>query len=139
MRTTMNTSGNDRTAPLRYSAEELAEFAAIIRAKLTAAEEDLRTAMGSLSHLASNGTEDTYSGTAGLEEGNPSLEREELMMVAARQQKFIQELKLALERIRLGTYGICRVSGARIPKERLQLVPHTTTCIAAKQERSQNP
>lgn len=91
-------------------------------------------ALESLSHEASNGTEDTYFGNKGLEEGNPSLEREELMMLAARQQKFIKELGLALERIRLGSYGICRVSGTRIPKERLRAVPHATTCIAAKQQ-----
>lgn len=134
MHPTTNTLTNDRSAPLSYTAEELAEFEAIIRIKVAAAEEDLRLATDSLSHQASNGTEDTYFGNKGLEEGNPSLEREELMMLAARQQKFITELNLALGRIRLGSYGICRVSGARIPKERLRLVPHATMCIAVKHE-----
>ncbi|MBK6540098.1 MAG: TraR/DksA C4-type zinc finger protein [Flavobacteriales bacterium] len=136
MRTTTNTLGNDRTVTFRYTAEELAEFGTIIRAKLSVAEEGLRMASESLSHHASNGTEDTYAGHKGLEEGNSSLEREELMLVVTRQQKFIKQLNLALERIRLGNYGICRVSGARIPKERLLLVPHTTTCIAVKHDRS---
>lgn len=121
----------------RLTSEELAEFETIIRNKLAAAEGDLRMAMESLSYEASNGTQDTYSGNKGLDEGNPSLEREELMMLATRQQKFIKELNLALGRIRLGSYGICRISGVRIPKDRLRAVPHATTCIGVKQLGSQ--
>jgi DnaK suppressor protein len=117
----------------RYSTEELAGFGSIIRKKIAAAEEDLQLALGALSRAGSNGTEDTYGGNKGFDEGNAAVDREELMMLAYRQRKFINELNLALGRIRSGTYGICRASGARIPKERLRAVPHTTLCIAAKQ------
>jgi DnaK suppressor protein len=134
--TTMELSA-DRGTVVRYSTDELAEFENIILDKLASAEEDLRAATESLSHRSSNGTEDTYFGNRGLEEGNPSLEREELMMLATRQQKFIKELNVALGRIRIGSYGICRITGQRIPKERLRLVPHATTCIAVKQQGAQ--
>jgi DnaK suppressor protein len=117
----------------RYSMDELREFESILRAKLATAQEDLRMARESLLRESSNGTEDTYSGSRGMEEGNPSLEREELMMLAMRQDKFIKELELALTRIRAGSYGVCRVTGELIPKERLRLVPHATMCIDAKQ------
>ena len=55
--------------------------------------------------------------------------------MAARQQKFIQALQAALVRIENKTYGICRVTGKLIPKERLRAVPHATLSIEAKQAR----
>lgn len=129
-------STHDTTTAQRYTHDELAEFEQLIRTKIAAAEEDFQLAAGSLNHAGSNGTEDTYTGNKGLEEGNPSLAREELMMLAARQQKFIAELNLALGRIRTGSYGICSVSGQRIPKERLRAVPTATMCIAVKYQQT---
>ena len=52
--------------------------------------------------------------------------------MGARQLKFIQGLKAALVRIENKTYGICRVTGKLIPKERLRAVPHATTSIEGK-------
>jgi DnaK suppressor protein len=139
IKTTMHSNNTPITgqgAVQRYSVEELAEFEAIIQAKLDVAKEDLHMSVGSIARQGSNGTEDTYAGNRGLDEGNPSLEREELMMLAIRQQKFILELNLALGRIRLGTYGVCRISGARIPKERLRIVPHATLSMNVKLEQT---
>ena len=53
--------------------------------------------------------------------------------MAVRQQKFINGLQSALMRIENKTYGICRVTGKLIPKERLRAVPHATLSIEAKQ------
>lgn len=121
-------------SPVRYTAEELVEFKTLLTAKLTTAEEVLAQARESLLRVSSNGTDDTYFGNRSMDEGNPSLEREELMMLAARQEKFINELLLALARIRAGNYGLCRVTGQLIPKERLRLVPHATLSMNAKQQ-----
>ena len=66
-----------------------------------------------------------------MEDGSETLSREEVAQLAARQEKFIQSLQAALVRIHK-TYGICRVSGKLIPKERLRLVPHATMSIDAK-------
>jgi len=52
--------------------------------------------------------------------------------LAIRQEKFIRDLKNALLRIENKTYGICRVTGKLINKERLKLVPHATLSIEAK-------
>ena len=52
--------------------------------------------------------------------------------MALRQQKFITALQAALVRIENKTYGICRVTGKLIPKERLRAVPHATLSIEAK-------
>jgi RNA polymerase-binding transcription factor DksA len=67
-----------------------------------------------------------------MEDGSETLSREEVAQLAARQEKFIQNLHAALVRIENKTYGICRVNGTLIPKERLRLVPHATMSIDAK-------
>lgn len=133
MNTSSTTAHTTPTQGMRYSVEELAEFESLLREKLVRAEEDLRFALDSLMRDNSNGTDDTYSGMHNLEDGSASLEREELMMLAARQDKFIKELRLAIGRIHAGTYGICKQSGELISKERLRLVPHATMSVAAKQ------
>ena len=62
------------------------------------------------------------------------LSKEENSRLAARQQKFIKDLDAALIRIENKTYGICRVTGKLIPKERLMIVPHATMTIEAKMQ-----
>lgn len=118
-----------------YSTDELSEFEILIRQKLDQAEELFRSAVGSLSHLTSNTTDDTYSGCSTLDDCSIVLEREELTAIAQRQEKFIGQLKEALGRIKRGDYGICRSTGELIPKERLRLVPHATLSVAAKNVR----
>jgi DnaK suppressor protein len=60
------------------------------------------------------------------------LSKEETAQLAARQEKYIVSLQNALIRIENKTYGICRVTGKLIPKERLRSVPHATLGIDAK-------
>ena len=71
-----------------------------------------------------------------LKDGADTAEKENLSQLAARQQKFINNLENALIRIKNGTYGICVDTGKLIPKERLRAVPHTMHCIEAKLNRS---
>ena len=73
-----------------------------------------------------------YSTFKVLEEGSNVLSKEENSQLAARQQKFIRDLESALLRIENKTYGVCRVTGKLIPKERLLVVPHATMSIEAK-------
>ncbi|MDA0946820.1 MAG: TraR/DksA C4-type zinc finger protein, partial [Bacteroidetes bacterium] len=87
----------------------------------------------SLSHRDDNSTEDTSPTFKMMEDGSETMSREETAQLAARQQKFIQNLENALLRIKNKTYGVCRVTGKLIPKERLRLVPHATLSIEAKQ------
>ena len=67
-----------------------------------------------------------------MEDGSDTMSREETAQLAARQQKFIMNLENALLRIKNKTYGVCRVTGKLIAKERLRLVPHATMSIEAK-------
>lgn len=123
------TMAKDKT---RYTDEELQEFKDLINRKLQEAQEDYQLLKGSLSHNDDHGTDDTGRTFNMMEDGSETLSREEVAQLAARQEKFIQNLQAALVRIQNKTYGICRISGTLIPKERLRLVPHATMSIAAK-------
>jgi RNA polymerase-binding transcription factor DksA len=116
----------------RYSDEDLQEFKEIIEKKLVDARIDLDLLKGSLSHSDDHGTDDTGRTFNMMEDGSETLSREEMAQLAVRQEKFIQNLESALVRIQNKTYGICRVTGKLIPKERLRLVPHATMSIEAK-------
>jgi len=116
----------------KYSKEELEEFKGIINEKLEKAKEDLQLLVDQLSHKDDHGTDDTSPTFKLMDEGSEVLSREEINQLAARQQKFIQSLENALIRIQNGTYGVCRVTGKLIAKERLRIVPHATLSIEAK-------
>ena len=116
----------------KYTKDELAEFKAIIDEKLAKAKEDLTLLVDQLSHKGDHGTDDTSPTFKLMDEGSEVLSKEEINQLAARQQKFIQSLDNALIRIQNGTYGVCRVTGKLIAKERLKIVPHATLSIEAK-------
>ncbi len=116
----------------RYSDEELQEFKSIINNKLAKAREDYGLLRATVNHSGGNGTDDTSPTFKILEEGAATLSKEEAGRLAERQMKFIKYLEAALIRIENKTYGICRVTGKLIDKERLRVVPHATLSIEAK-------
>jgi DnaK suppressor protein len=116
----------------RFSDEELQEFKEIILKKLEEAKEGLKLLTEAYTTQNANDTNDTSPSFKILEEGSQVLSKEENGQLAARQQKFIRDLENALIRIENKTYGICRVTGKLISKERLRSVPHATLSIEAK-------
>ena len=120
---------------LRYSDEELQEFKNIINEKLRLARRDFNSMMQQLMNADGNGVEDTSPTYKALEEGSTSQSKEEIAQMANRQQKFIQGLEAALVRIENKTYGIDRITGQLIPKERLRTVPHATLSVESKNAR----
>lgn len=117
---------------LRYSDEELEEFKEIILSKLEKANIDLKMLMEAYTLDGEHGTDDTSPTFKILEEGYQVMSKEENSRLASRQQKFINNLENALLRIENKTYGVCRVTGKLISKERLKSVPHATLSIEAK-------
>ena len=116
----------------RYTDEELEEFRQIINEKMALAKRDYEQMMRVLTNQDSNDVDDTSPTYKALEEGSATQSKEELISTAARQQKFIQGLKAALVRIENKTYGIDRITGKLIPKERLRAVPHATLSVESK-------
>ena len=119
----------------RYSDEELEEFRQIIEEKLALAKRDYDQMMRVLMNQDSNDVDDTSPTYKALEEGSATQTKEEIIQMAARQQKFIQGLEAALVRIQNKTYGIDRITGLLIPKERLRAVPHATLSVESKMNR----
>ncbi len=119
-------------AETRFSDAELKEFEDLINMKLEQARSDYDQLQRSLSYEDDNRTEDTAPTFKMMEDGSDTMSREETAQLAARQQKFIMSLENALLRIKNKTYGVCRVTGKLIAKERLRLVPHATMSIEAK-------
>lgn len=117
---------------MRYSDEELEEFREIILKKIEKAEADLAVLKENFANDRNNGTDDTSPTFKAFEEGSDTMSKEANSQLAARQEKFIRDLHNAMNRIENKTYGICRVTGKLIGKERLRLVPHATLSIEAK-------
>lgn len=117
---------------LRYSDTDLAEFKVLIQEKIKKAEKDLQVLKENFMNDGNNGTDDTAPSFKAFEEGSETMSKEQNAILAGRQEKFIRDLKNALIRIENKTYGVCRVTGKLISKERLKLVPHATLSIEAK-------
>jgi len=117
---------------IRYSDKDLKEFKALILEKLKSAEKDLALLKSAYMNNSNNGTDDTSPTFKAFEEGSETMSKEANVQLAIRQEKFIRDLNNALMRIENKTYGVCRVTGKLIAKQRLLLVPHATLSIEAK-------
>ena len=121
----------------KYSEKELKEFEAIILDKLEKAQNELRYIKESLSKNSDDyGPDSDSNNVRVLEDGADTAEKENMSQLAARQQKFMEQLENALVRIKNGTYGICVDTGKLIQKARLKAVPHTMHSIEAKLKQS---
>ena len=116
----------------KYSDKELEGFRKIINVKIEKAQNDLDLITSAYMNDSTNGTEDTSPTFKSVEEGSETMSKEANTQLALRQEKFIRDLKNALVRIENKTYGVCRVTGKLIDKKRLNIVPHATLSIEAK-------
>jgi RNA polymerase-binding transcription factor DksA len=117
---------------LRYSDADLAEFKELIINKIQKAQTDLELIKSAYMNDLNNGTDDTSPTFKAFEEGSETMSKEANSQLAIRQEKFIRDLKNALFRVENKTYGVCKVTGKLISKERLKIVPHATMSIEAK-------
>ena len=112
---------------VRYSDAELQEFKELILAKLKQAQENYEQLKNDIMVDESNPTFKM------MEEGASTKQKEISSQQLQRQLEFIRKLQGALVRIENKTYGVCRITGKLIPKERLLAVPHTTLSIEGKE------
>jgi len=117
---------------VRYSDVELTEFKKIITEKIGKAEQDLAVLKENFANDRNNGTDDTSPTFKAFEEGSDTMSKVANSQLASRQEKFLRDLRNAMNRVENKTYGICRVTGKLINKDRLRLVPHATLSIEAK-------
>ncbi|MDK9700931.1 MAG: TraR/DksA family transcriptional regulator [bacterium] len=77
------------------------------------------------------GDQSTYSFHM-ADQGTDAQEREKAIMFAGREGKYLTQIDSALKRIEDGTYGVCSTTGQPIEYARLEAIPTTTKCAAAK-------
>ena len=116
----------------RYTDKELERFKNIIIKKIDKAQQDFDLLKSAYMNDSDNGTDDTSPTFKAFEEGSETMSKEANTQLALRQEKFIRDLKNALIRIENKTYGVCRITGKLIKKNRLLVVPHATLSIEAK-------
>lgn len=116
----------------RYSDADLAEFRELIVKKINKAQSDLDLIKSAYMNDLNNGTDDTSPTFKAFEEGSETMSKEANSQLAIRQEKFIRDLKNALFRVENKTYGVCKVSGKLISKDRLMVVPHATMSMESK-------
>lgn len=125
-----STTAPDRTSP--YSDDDLAMFHALLLDKRRVAVEDIASMKAQLDDAREQAENDTAYSFHMADAGTDAMEREKLYLMVARQQKYVGYIDRALERIRNKTYGVCKVTGKPIERERLLAVPHTETSMEAK-------
>lgn len=125
-----NEAVGEATTP--FSEKELEHFRSLVLDKRSSALEDVERMRGQLEDAREQAENDTAYSFHMADAGTDAMEREKLYLMIARQQKYIGYLDRALDRIDNGTYGICKVTGNAISRERLEAVPHTEISIEAK-------
>lgn len=133
MASSKDTKSNERISP--YSDEELEYFKQIIIKKRDEAENELNTLQTSLRESMENSSDESAYSFHMADAGTDAQEREKTYMLFNRTKKFIRYLDDALVRIENKTYGVCKVTGKKIAKGRLEAVPHTQLSIEAKLKR----
>lgn len=121
----------------RYSDEELEEFKALILEKLEFAKTELTGIEQQMMELRENMSDE--QGGDWFDDSSIHTEIEFMTKLAERQRQFVQNLELALVRIKNKSYGICSVTGELIDKQRLLLVPHATKSVQAKERETPSP
>lgn len=115
-----------------FNDEELEYFRQMIEERRRSALEDVERMRAQLEDAREQAENDTAYSFHMADAGTDAMEREKLYLMIARQQKYVGYLDRALDRIDNKTYGVCKVTGKPIAKERLEAVPHTEISIEAK-------
>jgi len=129
----MNNNNIEHLSP--YSDEELEYFKKIILRKRENALEELGMLQQALKDSIENESDQSVYSFHMADAGSDVQEREKTYMLYYRTRKFIKYLDEALQRIEQKTYGVCKVTGKKISKGRLEAVPHTQLSIEAKLKR----
>jgi RNA polymerase-binding protein DksA len=121
-----------------FSDEELEHFRQLLIERRESATEEVQNLKEQIENAKEQSDNDSAYSLHMADAGTDAMEREKLYLMIARQQKYIGYLDRALESIDKGTYGICRVTGDPISKERLEAVPHTEISIEAKKKQKKS-
>ena len=121
----------NRVSP--YTDEELEYFRKLILDKKKETESEIQTLRSGLSSDSRELLDDDSGYSFHMaDSASVATGRESNFIMIDRLQKLMGYLDRALVRIDNKTYGICRVTGKPIPKERLEAIPHTELSVEGK-------
>ncbi|MGC6566900.1 MAG: TraR/DksA family transcriptional regulator, partial [Akkermansiaceae bacterium] len=85
---------------------------------------------------ANEGSDSSGSGMHQGDAGSDAYDRDFALTMLSKEANALGEIEEALQRLEMGTYGICEESGKKIPNPRLEAMPFarlTVECQAAKE------
>ena len=114
-----------------WTEDELNEVKAALQEDVVRFESQIETSTAELVGLLRDGNEGAGRDPADV--GSANFERDAEMSLANNAREMLDQSRLALRHIELGTYGSCDNCGKPIGKYRLQAFPRATLCVACKQ------
>lgn len=121
----------------KYSKAKLEKFKKTITEKMGAVSEDIETikdGIGTASNKQGGVTPDSIFSVHMADAGTDSHEQEKNFMLMNRESDYFKNLKVALDRIQQGTFGVCKICDDLIPEERMMEVPNATKCVKCKEK-----
>ena len=121
----------------KYSKAKLEKFKKAITEKMGAVSEDIETikdGIGTASNKQGGVTPDSIFSVHMAAAGTDSHEQEKNFMLMNRESDYFKNLKVALDRIQQGTFGVCKICDDLIPEERMMEVPNATKCVKCKEK-----
>jgi RNA polymerase-binding protein DksA len=116
----------------KWTKKEINGFKKMIIEKRTQALEEYAASKVRADEMLNSDTNNAIYSSHMADAGTDQQEMEKAYYWVARENKFLQFLNRALEMIEEGTFGVCKECGDLINAERLEEVPHTTSCFDCK-------
>jgi DnaK suppressor protein len=110
---------------------ELSEVTATLEEDIVRFQSQIEISTAELVGLLRDGSEGAGRDPADV--GSANFERDAEMSLANNAREMLDQSRLALRHIQLGTYGSCDNCGQPIGKGRLQAFPRATLCVTCKQ------
>ena len=126
-----------RTLEKKYTKSKLKKFQKQIVEKMGSVSEEvdtLREGIGSATNKQGGVTPDAIYSLHMADAGTDSHEQEKNFMLMNRGSDYFKSLEIALERIREGSFGICKICLDLIPEERMMAVSSATKCVDCKEK-----
>ena len=125
----------------KYSKAELNKFQKSIEKKLKSVAgdfDDIKDRLDNPSKGNASLAQDSVYSVHMADAGTDSYEREKGFHFMNRESEYYKLLMYALDRIKDGTFGICKICSELIPQERMMEVPNATKCVACKEKEKLN-
>ncbi|MDP7071686.1 MAG: TraR/DksA C4-type zinc finger protein [Candidatus Marinimicrobia bacterium] len=121
----------------KYNKTQLKKFRAAILEKMegiVADVDDIKDGIRGTGEATRGASPDSVYSVHMADAGTDSHEREKNYLLMNREGDYYKNLRIALDRIDTGEFGICIICEGLIPEERLFEVPNATKCVGCKEK-----